>query len=150
MPSIAPACRFRLVALAGAITALAACADIPQDPERTEALVRETGVIRLGWVGGAEPADAGTEALRKLSSRTAARIERHDGESDRILHDLADGKLDLVYGHFPKKSPWAREVHFGSALGWRAEPPDEKFAPRFAMRNGENGWIMMVEAASQP
>lgn len=137
-----------LVLLAAAI--LPACSDIPRDPERTESLVRETGVIRLGWVGGATADEAANVALGKLSARTGARIERHVGESDQVLRDLAEGKLDLVYGPFAKTSPWAKEVHFGSALGWRAKPPKQERVSRFAMRNGENGWVMLVEAVSKP
>ncbi len=140
--------RFCLVLLPAVL--LSACADIPRDPERTEELVRETGVVRLGWVGGAAPDAAASQALRAISQRTGARIERHPGESDAVLRDLADGKLDLVYGHFARSSPWAKEVHLGSALGWRAKPPKRERAPRFAMRKGENGWVMLVEEASKP
>lgn len=140
----------KLALVLAATLALSACADIPRDPERTEAQVRETGVIRLGWVGEAAPDEAATGALRRLSKLTGARVERHEGESEAVLSDLKDGRLDLVYGHFPQASPWAREVHFGSALGWRAKPPKYEHVPRFAMRNGENGWVMLVEQASRP
>jgi DNA-binding transcriptional LysR family regulator len=142
--------RFRLTALAAALISLAACDQLPNDPERTEALVRETGVVRLGWVHGAKSDPAADRALRTLGARTGARIERHEGESEAILRDLAEGKLDLVYGHFSASSPWAKEVHLGRALGWRAKAPPKVRTPRFAMRNGENGWIMQVEAASRP
>jgi hypothetical protein len=133
-----------------ATLAFVSCADIPRDPERTEALVRETGVIRLGWIGGAAPDEAADEALSKLSSNTRATIERHEGASEVVLANLKNGKLDLVYGHFPQSSPWAKEVHFGHALGWRAKAPKHEHVPRFAMRNGENGWVMLVEEASRP
>lgn len=140
----------KIVLFLVAMLTLVSCADIPRDPERTEALVRETGVIRLGWVGGAAPDQAATEALIKLSVLTDAIIERYEGESDVLLTDLRDGKLDLVYGHFPQSSPWSREVYFGHALGWRAKPPKHEHVPRFAMRNGENGWVMLVEEAARP
>lgn len=130
--------------------ALVSCADIPRDPERTEALVRETGVIRLGWVSGAAPDEAASRALGKLSAQTGASVELHEGESDAVLSDLKNGKLDLVYGHFPQSSPWSKEVHFGQALGWRAQAPKHEHVPRFAMRNGENGWVMLVAEASRP
>lgn len=134
----------------GCLITVGACQDFPRDPQQTETLVRTTGVVRLGWVEGAEADEAGLAALRQISTRTGARIERHHGDSERLLRDLADGKLDLVFGHFAKSSPWAKEVHFGSALGWRAPPPKRDKVPRFAMRNGENGWVMLVEASSQP
>lgn len=142
--------KMKIPLLLVATLALLSCADIPRDPKRTEALVRETGVIRLGWVGGAAPDDAATRALGKLAAQTGASVERHEGESEAVLSDLKDGKLDLVYGHFPQSSPWSKEVHFGRALGWRAKPPKHEHVPRFAMRNGENGWVMLVEEVSRP
>ena len=140
----------RLVLPMLASIALVSCVDIPRDPERTEALVRETGVVRLGWVSGAAPDRQAMEALQRIADRTNARIERRMGESEAILSDLRDGKLDLAYGHFPQSTPWSTEVHFGDALGWRAKPPKHQHVPRFAMRNGENGWIMLVDRASRP
>ena len=67
-----------------------------------------------------------------------------------MLRELEEGRIDLVYGRFAKDSPWARKVHLGHALGVRAEPPKHVEAPRFAYRNGENGWIMLIEPAARP
>jgi hypothetical protein len=130
--------------------ALGGCADIPRDPERTEALVRESKAIRIGWVTAAAPEPKALEALARTERATGARVQRKQGDSEALLHELEEGKIDLVYGDFPMDSPWATHVHLGKAMGWRAEPPKHVPAPRFAYRNGENGWISLVEAAVKP
>lgn len=130
--------------------AAVSCSELPRDPQRTEVLVRESGNIRLGWVHGSAGDAAVTEALTALSEATLAKVSRVPGDSETLLRDLADGKIDLVYGTFPMNSPWAREVHLGPAIGWRAAPPAHEPVPRFAVRNGENRWIMTVEQAVRP
>ena len=131
-------------------TVLAGCADIPRDPERTETLVRESKTIRLGWVAGAQPGPEALEVLAKIQQEAGVAIENKTADSEALLHDLEEGKIDLVYGSFAMDSPWMTRVHLGKALGWRAEPPKHVAAPRFAYRNGENGWIMRVEGAITP
>lgn len=138
------------IGLAIAVLALAGCADIPRDPEGTEALVRKTGAIRIGWTMGAQPDPAVLVALGKLQSETGASIQSRVADGETLLSELEDGKLDLVYGRYAMDSPWAPKVHLGRALGLREEPAKTVAAPRFAMRNGENGWIMRVEKAARP
>lgn len=133
-----------------AILALGACTDIPRDPERTESLVRETGTIRLGVTNGGKQSEDAKRALERVAAITNARIERRMGESEQLLSELRDGRIDLVYGSFADASPWGKEVHFTSAPGWRAKPPPSQAVPRFAIRNGENGWLMLVENAIDP
>ena len=129
--------------------ALTGCADMPRDPERTEALVRKSGVIRLGWVESTPPEPKAQEVLSRIERATGARIERRVGDSEALLRDLEEGKIDLVFGRFPQDSPWSKKVHLGYALGWRATPPKHVAAPRFAFRNGENEWIMRIEKATK-
>jgi hypothetical protein len=127
---------------------LAGC-DLPRDPESTEDLIRSRQTIRLGWVSGARPDPAAQATLGELSRKLGARVERRQGESEALLSELEKGELDLVYGHFAEISPWSRLVHLGEAEGAAAKPPKDRHAPRFAMRNGENGWIMTVARAGQ-
>ncbi len=121
---------------------------IPRDPQLTTALVQDTGTIRLGWVEGAEADPHAVEALRKLRQRTGARLKITRADSETVFDDLAGGRIDLAYGILAKDNPWSKEV-FGRALGWRARPPSHEPVSRFAMRNGENGWIMLVEEAAE-
>ena len=142
------ASKVRLI-LATLAIALAGC-DIPRDPERTEALVRESKVIRLGWVTGTPAEPKAAEVIAQIERATGATTQRKQGDSEALLGELEEGKIDLVYGNFAMDSPWATHAHLGKALGWRAEPPKHVAAPRFVYRNGENGWIMRVEGAVQP
>jgi hypothetical protein len=135
----------RVIAI-GLAAGTAACADIPRDPERTEALIRDSKAIRLGWVTAASPDPKALEALARIEQATGARIQSKQADSEALLHELEEGKIDLVYGVFAMDSPWITKVHLGKALGWRTEPPKHVAAPRFAYRNGENGWIMRVES----
>ena len=109
--------------------------------------MRETKVIRLGWVADAPAVAEVPAVLRRIEQATGARTERRPGDSETLLGELEEGKIDLVYGRFADDSPWATKVHFGYPLGYRALPPKHVEAPRFAMRNGENGWIMRLERA---
>lgn len=133
---------------AAAFAALAAsCAELPRDPARTEDQVRASRTIRLGWVTGTPRHPDAERVLSELARATGARPLRSDGDSETLLRELEEGKIDMVYGTFSMASPWAKMVHLGKALGWRAEPPSHVAAPRFAYRSGENGWIMRVESA---
>jgi hypothetical protein len=138
----------RLV-FAGALGLMLAGCDLPRDPESTEDLIRSRQAIRLGWVSGARSDPAAQATIGKLSRKLGARVERREGESEALLSELEKGRLDLVYGHFAESSPWSRLVHLGAAEGAAAKPPKDRHAPRFAMRNGENGWIMTVARASE-
>lgn len=131
--------------LAG-VLALAGCADIPRDPERTEQQVRETGTLRLGVITEAPPSTVLDAVLSELNMGVA--VQRLQADSESLLRDLEEGRVDLVYGSFAMDSPWSKKVHLGRALGYRAEPAKHVAAPRFAYRNGENGWIMRVETAA--
>lgn len=123
---------------------------MPRDSERTTSLVRETGTIRLGWIENAKADSNVTDALANLEEATGANLQIRHGDSEKIFAELAEGKIDLVYGNLAMDSPWAKEVYFGRAIGWRARPPKHESVQRFAMRTGENGWIMTVEKAARP
>lgn len=138
-------CKATSLAAVALAAGLSACAEIPRDPERTEALVRDSGTIRLGVASGTPREPVAEKVLAGVQQATGARTEASGGDSEALLRDLEEGKIDLVYGRFSMDSPWGTKVHLGKALGWRAEPPKHVAAPRFAYRNGENGWIMRVE-----
>lgn len=125
-------------------TGLGAC-DLPRDPETTLDRIEDSGTIRLGLVAGtALSAPAGRKLDRTVRERGAElQIERDEGEA--LLMELEEGGLDLVYGNFAASSPWRSRVHLGNVPGRSQQPPSDEPAPRFAFRNGENGWIMAME-----
>lgn len=137
-----------LTALSGLL--LAGCDTIPRDPSRTSERIAKTGVIRLGAVAGAESDPAIERALGALAAGTGARVERIAGPGEAMLESLEKGEIDLVYGRFADDSPWAAHVHLGTPSGGSEGYPKSRRMPRFAMRNGENGWIMTVEKVANP
>lgn len=125
---------------------LAACGDIPRDPEGTLDTVRATRVIRVGAVGGAEPGDAAAAraVLRGVAARTGATPRLTHGTLEPLLLRLEAGQLDLVVGaRFDAKSPWATRVALGPAYARRDEAGGVT-AAHVVARNGENGWITLV------
>ncbi|MBX7500413.1 substrate-binding domain-containing protein [Qipengyuania sp. YG27] len=87
--------------------------------------------------------------LQRVLKKTGAKVQLSRGDSEDLLSQIEQGKLDLVFGEFPRSSPWKKAVHFGSAQGRLGKPPKDLKVPRFAMMNGENGWIMLIEKASK-
>lgn len=127
------------------IAGLAACAELPRDPNGTTERIRRTHEIVLGDIAGAPRSPDAERILERVAGRLRARVTRVEGHGEDLLNRLEKGKVDLVYGHFAQASPWAGKVHFGSPLGWRRNAGEEEHVPRFAFRNGENGWIALVE-----
>lgn len=142
--------RFRATAFSLIIVVLCGCAEPPRDPEGTTEGVRQSGTILLGEVEGARRSSEGEAVLTDVAALLDARISREPGPSEELLEKLEKGELDLVYGHFAMKSPWSKNVHFGSPLGERETVGKDERVPRFAFRHGENGWIMRVEREIRP
>lgn len=138
----------RPLVLACAVLA-AGCADLPRDPDGTTERVRATRIIRVGAIDGARPDPATEAVLSTVAAKTGARVERVTGHGEELLERLEGGSLDLVYGHFADDSPWTGHVHFGRPPGAQVAPPKSQRWPRFAFRNGENGWIALVEGAAR-
>lgn len=137
----------RTFAATALLTALAGCADPPRDPAQTTERVRDSGIVRLGVIAGAPPDARANAAVASVARALGARVERREDHTEELLEALELGELDLVYGHFSDASPWATRVHFGDPPGWGRKAGATETAPRFAFRNGENGWIMRVEGA---
>ncbi|WP_052761844.1 hypothetical protein [Aurantiacibacter luteus] len=136
-------CSSIIVAALGA--ALLAGCGMPRDPDGTSERVRASRVIRLGEIVGAEPDAQASAALARVARLTGAQVERRQGHGEEMLEALQAGELDLVYGRFADDSPWAAEVYFGEQPGRIGNPGKSERVPRFAFRNGENGWIATVE-----
>lgn len=129
--------------------ALGACADLPRDPAGTTDRIARTHEIVLGAIDGAEPSPRADTVLGEVAARLDARVVRVGGPGEKLLDALEKGQVDLVYGSFAQSSPWATQVHFGGPLGRRDKVASDERVPRFAFRNGENGWIMLVERAAR-
>lgn len=127
---------------------LAGCGAIPRDPDGTLDTIRESGVIRVGEIAGAEEGDvaAARKVLRRLSVRTGATPTTVRGTLEPLLLGLEARQLDLVIaGRFDEKSPWAARVTLGPPIHRRLEASGIVTASYVVARNGENGWITLVQ-----
>lgn len=136
----------RIFAALSAVIALASCG-MPHDPGRTEDNIRKRGTVILGEVEGAAPDPASRRQLARAASALGATVTRVPGHGEELLTGLEEGHFDIVYGEFADDSPWATHVHFGQPATREGKPGKSERLPRFAFRNGENGWILRVEEA---
>ena len=127
--------------------ALGACGSLPRDQEGTLERIAEMREVRVGVTAAAEQSPHFAR-LRSFVERTGAaaggrpRIEI--GAAEALLLRLEAGELDLVDGEFDRSSPWYRRVHLVPPIGTRSEG-DSELEATAAARNGENGWIMLIE-----
>jgi hypothetical protein len=129
------------------LTAVPGGCGLPQEPYRTADTVRAQRELRIGMIAGDATDPAAERQLAALAREHGASVERSTGAAEALLGALEQGELDLVYGRFPADTPWAQHVHLSRVPGMLVEPPTDLPAPRFAVRNGENRWIMAVEQA---
>ncbi|TZG28114.1 hypothetical protein FYJ91_08600 [Sphingomonas montanisoli] len=131
------------------LTSLSACDALPRDPEGTLEHVRASKTIRVGLtqMSRADRAIA-DKLISVVAQRTGARPTLTPVTTEPAFAALDEGRLDLVVGPFSEDSPWATDVAFGPPLK-KAGSEDHPIEVKAAMRNGENRWIMLVEAASR-
>lgn len=121
------------------------CGEFPRDPAGTLDRVRSEKIFRVGVVTeNADPDGKGKALLHAIGERAGARPHVIRGDAEPMLDQLEQGELDLVIGHFEKKSPWATLVTIGPPLKRDLQGKVEfHLAP--VMRNGENAWIGLIE-----
>jgi hypothetical protein len=124
---------------------LAGCEDLPRDPEETTEQV-SGAVMRVGWVAGAEPSDIERAAVAGVAERLGASVEVIEGPVHRLVAELGEGKLHLLGGELPEKTPFATEVGLTKPVGTvvlhgKAEPTV------MAIRSGENRFLLLVNEA---
>ena len=136
------------LALALLLTA-SACGDFPRDPDGTLDRIRSEGRFNVGLVAPLTAQGGPHEAfLDRLGNKTSARPAFTTGDSEPLLKKLEEGELDLVIGHFDKKSPWSTMVEIGPALHSEKQGKATiELTP--VMPVGENAWIALVEAEAR-
>lgn len=126
---------------------LGACGNIPRDQAGTLERIREEGVVRVGMVSGLTRASEAPR-LKTLVERSASAAGGRplvlEGAAEPLLLMLEEGELDLVVGEFDKSSPWFSRVHLLPPLATE-QRGKAKVETTAAARNGENGWIMLLE-----
>lgn len=133
-----------------ALAALGGCNSYPRDIEGTFGRVSETRQLRVGF--GQIPADQRTLAERYVSrvaqdSGALVKAER-SASNEALFARLEDGKLDLVVTEVALDSPWLTEVAVIEPLATRRLGKREIGLSAVA-RNGENRWVMRLEAAAR-
>lgn len=138
------------LAFCAALT-LAACDRLPRDPDGTLERVRAERVFRVGLIAAGD-APIGAERQRNFLDRvaraTGATPQLTDGASEPLLIALEEGKLDLVIGPLSPESPWVSRVALLEPIGETETPQHLALTP--IARNGENRWIMLLEAEARP
>jgi hypothetical protein len=123
------------------------CGSLPRDPEGTLDRVRAQHLFRVGIIAdGGDPAGDREAAafVARVGAATGARPALRQGASEPLLLDLEAGKLDLVIGAVSPDSPWVSQVAILHPIAEPTAPQHLVVTP--IARNGENKWIMLLEA----
>jgi hypothetical protein len=131
--------------LAGALGVLAGCDDLPRDPEETTERVGGA-VLRVGWVAGAEPSPIERAAVAGVAERLDASVEASEGPVHQLVADLQEGKLHLLGGALPEKTPFASEIGLTKPVGI-VTLRGEIQPTVMAIRSGENRFLLLVNEA---
>ena len=131
------------LAMAGGL--LAGCDDLPRDPERTTEEVRGA-VLRVGWVAGAEPTGIERAAVAGLAARLDAALKVTEGTVHQLVAALDEGKVHVVGGGLPEKTPFASDIGLSKPVGTfvlrgEAQPTV------MAIRSGENRFLLLLNDA---
>jgi hypothetical protein len=124
-----------------------ACADYPRDAAGTLDRVRAEQILRVGVVAGEVGPAERTRLdayIAAVGRATGARPEMTTGPAEPLLLQLERGSIDLAIGAFSEESPWATEVAIIEPLAVR-EADGGRVALNAVARNGENGWILLLE-----
>lgn len=134
-----------------AALALAGCDRLPRDPDGTLDRVKAEHSFRVGLIASGD-SPIGAERQRAYLSRvaraTGATPRLEEGSSEPLLIALEEGKLDLVIGPLSPESPWVGRVALLEPIGETVTPQRLALTP--IARNGENRWIMLLEAEARP
>ena len=131
------------VALIG--LAVAGC-DVPADPEHTTEQVRGQTLI-VGVTTDDEPSDPDERAaIERLAKRLDATVEYRRDEIHHQVKALEEGEIHLLADHLPKTTPFAKEVGTTGPVSSMLLG-DKRVKTVFALRKGENGFLMETEKA---
>ncbi len=131
---------------AAGLLLLAACGEMPRDPEGTLERVRAEHVFRVGLISSGDHRDDAhreRDFLLRVARATGAQPVVTEGAAEPLLLKLEEGGLDLVVGTVAEKSPWLGRVAILEPLTQLGGEPARIVSP--IARNGENAWIMLLE-----
>lgn len=130
---------------------ISCCNAVPRDQSGTLERVRGEGILRVGMISGAaarhEPRLAAF--IRHSATAVGVRPLLLEGAAEPLLLMLEAGEVDLVVGEFDRSSPWSARVHLLPPLT-KMPRGDHEIEITAAVRNGENGLIMILEREAAP
>ena len=127
-----------------AIFALVGCDGFPKDIAGTMKEITQSGVLHAGLVADGAAERQERDLAQTIAEAAGVEAELETGSAASLLHDLEDGKLDLVVGEFAKASPWKKKVALSKAAIPGAKPDKHQPVLRAAIRKGENAWFLFV------
>lgn len=137
----------RNLALAISALFLAACDQLPRDPEGSLDRIRQSGLLRVGIAGPSHSA-AATRLVAALAAQTGTHPRLRRGSLEPLIADLDADRLDLIIAEMSESSPWMTRIAPGPALRVR-NIGEERLEERALAKNGENRWIVLMETASR-
>ena len=94
-----------------------------------------------------EPSDPDERAaIQRLAKRLDATVEYRRDEIHHQVKALEEGEIHLLAGHLPKTTPFAKEVGTTGPVSSMLLG-DKRVKTVFALRKGENGFLMETEKA---
>lgn len=118
--------------------ALAACG-APKDPHATLQTV-QGGQLRAGLVAAEANLADDRAKLRALAAELEAELVLQTGDAHALMQKLEKGELDVV-ASLPKDTPF-KKAGFTHPAG--PEPAPDAKPPVWAVRAGENAWLLRV------
>lgn len=120
---------------------------MPRDQEGTLDRIAAMREVRVGLIAAAEQSPHFPrlrDFVERASAAAGGRPRVEQGGAEALLLRLEAGELDLVVGEFDRASPWYQRVHLLPPIATRSVG-DSEIEATAAARNGENGWIMLIE-----
>lgn len=142
----------RIASVLAALLALAACAQLPVDPNGTLHEVR-SGTLVVGafesepWVklAGDEPTGVEPELVRQFAGSLGAEVEWVLGAEHELVEQLAAGELHLVIGGVEEDTPWSSKAAL--TRPYLSTEDERGVAVRhvFLAQQGENAFLLELD-----
>lgn len=135
----------RLLVLGVAASLVGGC-DLPKDPEGTLQHVRGA-VLHVGVTGADGLTDREEQkAIERLAADLGAKIEYQSGELHRLADQLEHGEIEIIADQIPSDTPFSKHLGLSSPVS-EIVIGNKRKKTVFAVRKGENGFLMAVERA---
>ncbi|TCD15187.1 hypothetical protein [Oricola cellulosilytica] len=127
------------------LSALLGC-ELPKDPSRTSQTVRGD-VLIVGTDGPVPPEnEAEKAALTRLAANLNARLEYRQAGIHALAADLESGEIHVLAGGLPRNTPFKNRFGLSSPVS-EVLLDGKREKTVFAIRKGENGFLLQVNKA---